>query len=63
MSQTIPSHSHYSGDLGISSFFRYGDNISGHRSHTSQFSTYNHGGLNIAHSRFHQEDIPRVING
>ena len=44
-------------------FYSYGDNRSGHRSHTSQFYAYNHGGVNISHPRCPQEDIPGGVHG
>ena len=45
-SHTSPPTSHNSFDQGRSSgFYSYGDNRSGHKSHTSQFYAYNHGGL------------------
>ena len=44
-------------------FYSYGDNRSGHRFHTSEFSAYNHDGLNIEHPRFPQEAIPRGVHG
>ena len=62
--RTSPSPSHHSGDHGRSSgFYSYGDNRSGHMYHTSQFSAYNHGGINISHPRFPQEGIPRCVHG
>ena len=63
-SRTGPSPSHHSGDHGRSSnFYSYGDNRSGDRSHTSQFSAYDHVGLNISHPRFPQISIPRGLHG
>ena len=51
-SWTSPPPSHNLGDHDRSSdFYSYGDNISWHRSHTSQFSAYNHGALIISHPR------------
>ena len=43
-------------------FCSYGDNRSVHRSHTRQFSAYNHGGIYISHPRFPKEDIPRGVD-
>ena len=64
MSQTSPSPSHNSVDHGGSSgFYSYGDNRGRNRSYTSKFSAYNNGGINIAHPRFPQEDIPRGVHG
>ena len=40
-----------------------GNNRSRHISHTSQFYAYNHGGINIAHPRFPQGDIPSDVYG
>ena len=63
-SRTSPSPSHNSGDhRRPSSVYSYGDNRSGNRSHTSQFSAYNHGIINFFHQRFHQETIPRGVPG
>ena len=63
-SQTIPSPSHHSVGHGRSSdFYSYCDNRSGHRSQTSQFYAYNHGGIKSAHPRFPQEYFPRGLNG
>ena len=54
-SHTCPSTSHHSGDIGISSgFYSYCDNRRGNRYHTSQFSAYHHGGINISYPRFPQ---------
>ena len=61
---TSPSSSHHSGDCDRSyDFYSYDDNISGNRSHTSQFSTNNHGVLIIFHPRFPQEAIPMGVPG
>ena len=63
-SWTRPSPSHHSVDHGRSSgFYSYDDNRIGSWSHTSQFSTYNHGGLNICHPRFPREDVPMGVHG
>ena len=60
----IPYPSHHSGDHGRSSgSYSYGENIIGHRSHTRQSSAFNHGEINILHTRFPQEAIPRVMHG
>ena len=37
--------------------------IGTHRSQTRYFPAYKHGGLNISHPRFPQEDIPRGVPG
>ena len=61
---TSPFTSNNSGDLGRSSgFYSYGNDRNGHSSHTRQVSSYNHGGLNIDHQSFPQEDIPRDMKG
>ena len=64
ISQTIPSTSHHDGVLGISlMFYSYGIERSGQRSQTSRISSYNHGGLEIFHTRFPQEYITRGLQG
>ena len=63
-SRTSCSPSRNSGDRGISYFFlSFGDNKIGHTFLTSQFSAYNHGGLNIAHPRFPREAVTRGVYG
>ena len=55
-SHTSPYPSHHSGVLVISlGFYSYGTERSGHRYHTSQFSSYKHCGLYIAHPRLYNK--------
>ena len=59
-SQTSPSIYHYSGELGRSFFIFYGHDKRGHKSQTSQFPSYQHGRLYIAHPRSLKKLLQRV---
>ena len=57
-----PSTCHHAGVIGRSLVFcSYVRDRSGYMSQTSQFSSYNYGGIYISHPRFHQEDILRGV--
>ena len=43
--------------------YSYSHDRSGHRSQTSQFSSYNHGKLKLSDPRFPREAIPRHLQG
>ena len=61
-SQTRPYPSHNSGEIGRSlGFYIHGRDKSGHRYHTIQFYSHNHGRIYIIHPRLPQESIPRGL--
>ena len=62
MYMTSPYPPHNSSDISRSLvLYSYGIDISVHRSQTSQFYAYKHGGIYISHSRFSQEAISRGV--
>ena len=63
-SQTRPTTYHNPDELGRSlGLSVYGDERSGHISHTIHLPSYYHGVLYIIHQRLPQEDTPRGVHG